>query len=60
MSPLEVWISLIGFTLVYAALAVVEVILLLRYIKAGAPEDVDEDPFDDAKKDADKQLYFAY
>jgi hypothetical protein len=34
--------------------------LLLRYIKAGAPEDVDEDPFDDAKKDADKQLYFAY
>lgn len=60
VSPLEVWISLIGFTLVYAALAVVEVILLLRYIKAGAPEDVDEDPFDDAKKDADKQLYFAY
>jgi cytochrome d ubiquinol oxidase subunit I len=60
VTPLEVWISLIGFTLVYAALAVVEVILLLRYIKAGAPEDVNEDPFDDAKKDADKQLYFAY
>ena len=26
----EVWVSLIGFTLVYAALAVVEVTLLLR------------------------------
>jgi cytochrome bd ubiquinol oxidase subunit I len=41
VSPLttttEVWISLIGFTLLYGALAVVEVGLLLKYIKAGAP-----------------------
>jgi cytochrome d ubiquinol oxidase subunit I len=30
-----VWISLIGFTLVYGALAVVEIVLLSRYVKAG-------------------------
>ena len=34
--------------------------LLLKYIKAGAPETVVEDPYADAKKDDDKQLYFAY
>jgi len=57
----EVLATLIGFTLVYAALAVVEVVLLLRYIRHGAPEDVVTEPFDgDASKDADKQLYFAY
>ena len=57
----EVWVSLIGFTLVYAALAVVEVILLLKYIRAGAPQDVVSDPYDkDGSKDADKQMYFAY
>jgi len=57
----EVWVSLIGFTLVYAALAVVEVTLLLRAIRAGAPEDVVTDPYDaDSSADPDKQLYFAY
>ncbi len=56
----EVWISLIVFTLLYAVLAVIEVGLLLKYIKAGAPEIVNEDPYGDAQKDADKQLYFAY
>jgi cytochrome d ubiquinol oxidase subunit I len=60
LSPLEVWISMIGFTLLYGALAVVEVSLLLKYIKAGAPEVVVEDPFAEAQKDDDKQLYFAY
>ena len=66
VSPLvtatEVWVSLIGFTLVYAALAVVEVMLLLRYIRAGAPESVTEDPYSGSDDDADrtKQLYFAY
>ncbi len=64
VSPLvtstEVWISMVGFTLVYAILAVVEVALLLKYIKAGAPEDVAEDPYKDASDDNDKQLYFAY
>ena len=60
VTPAEVWISMIGFTLVYAALAVVEVVLLLRYIKAGAPEEVTEDPYSDSDADKTKQLYFAY
>ena len=66
VSPLltttEVWISLIGFTLVYAILAVIEVALLLKYIKQGAPEHVVTDPYEEAAKqaDEDKQLYFAY
>ena len=51
---------MIGFTVLYGALAVVEVGLMLKYIKAGAPETVVEDPYEDAKKDDDKQLYFAY
>ena len=63
VSPLltttEVWISLIGFTVVYAVLAVIEVALLLRTIKAGAPEEVVEDPHADADQPG-KQLYFAY
>ena len=64
VSPLttatEVWISLIGFTLVYAILAVIEVGLLLKYIKAGPPEDVIADPYDDSQKTDDPRLYFAY
>lgn len=60
VSPTEVWISMIGFTLVYAILAVIELRLLLRYIRAGAPENIIEDPYDDSKNDADKPLYFAY
>jgi len=57
----EVLASLIGFTLVYAALAVVELVLLLRYIRQGAPESVVTEPFDpQALQDADKQMYFAY
>jgi cytochrome d ubiquinol oxidase subunit I len=64
VSPLltttEVWISMIGFTLVYAILAVIEVALLLKYIRKGAPEVVVEDPYEDAKNDDTKQLYFAY
>jgi len=56
----EVWISMIGFTLLYAVLAVIEVSLLLRQVKKGAPEVVVEDPYQAAKKDDDKQLYFAY
>ena len=60
VSSTEVWISMVGFTLLYAALAVVELVLLLKYIKAGAPEEVVEDPFTDSKDESDKQLYFAY
>ena len=60
LTPLEVWITIIGFTLIYGILGVIEISLLLTYIRAGAPEDVVEDPFGDASKDEDKQLYFAY
>jgi len=54
----QVWTSLIAFTLIYGALAVVEVGLLLKYIKAGPPEEVHEEPYDD--ETPVKTLYFAY
>ncbi len=64
VSPLvtstEVWISFIGFTLIYAVLAIFELRLLLKAIKARPPEIATEDPFEDSKNDSDKQLYFAY
>ena len=64
VSPLEVWISMLGFTLVYAVLAVIEVRLLLTFIRRGAPEDVVANPYEQAveaeKSDADAELYFAY
>ncbi|MFA7322744.1 MAG: cytochrome ubiquinol oxidase subunit I [Candidatus Nanopelagicales bacterium] len=56
----EVLISFIGFTVVYAVLAIFEVRLMLKAIKAGPPEISSEDPFGDAKDSSDKQLYFAY
>jgi cytochrome d ubiquinol oxidase subunit I len=49
----EVGLSMVGFTLVYGALAVVEVSLLLRRIRRGLPE-VDETP------DAAEEPAFAY
>jgi cytochrome d ubiquinol oxidase subunit I len=52
----EVATSLIGFTLIYGVLAVIEVKLLLKYIKAGLPE-VDTTPPSD---DQDAPLAFAY
>jgi cytochrome d ubiquinol oxidase subunit I len=60
LTPFEVWVSMIGFTLLYGALAVVEVSLMLKYIRAGAPETVVHDPYADAEQDVDKPLYFAY
>ena len=60
LSGAEVWISIIGFTLIYAILAIIEVALLLKYIKAGAPEDVVTDPLAEAESGSDKQMYFAY
>jgi cytochrome d ubiquinol oxidase subunit I len=64
VSSTEVWISMLGFALVYLILAIIEVKLLLTYIRRGAPEDVVTDPYADAvaaeKSDADKELYFAY
>jgi cytochrome d ubiquinol oxidase subunit I len=49
--------SLITFTLLYAVLAVIEVKLLLKAIRAGLPED--PPPADDSD-DADRPLAFAY
>ncbi len=58
VSATEVWISMIGFTLVYGALAVVEVGLLLRTIRHGLPE-IPEEPAD-GPPDHDRPLAFAY
>ena len=61
VSPFEVWTSMIGFTIVYLILAIIEVRLLLTYIRRGAPEEVVTDPYGQAEQaDADQELYFAY
>ena len=57
VSAAEVWISLIGFTLVYGTLAVVEVKLLVRTIRKGLPE-VDETSIEPS--DEERPLAFAY
>ena len=63
VSPAEVWISVVGFTLVYLVLAIVEVGLLVRVVKKGA------DPFvepprpkwrDPERRQDDEPLTFAY
>jgi cytochrome d ubiquinol oxidase subunit I len=60
-SPAEVWISMLVLTLLYGGLAVVEVALLMKYIKLGPPEVTSADAdqaYDD--RDNDKPLTFAY
>jgi len=52
-------LTLIGYTLLYATLAVIEVRLMLKYIKIGLP-DVDSVPTVDLDSDADAALSFAY
>jgi cytochrome d ubiquinol oxidase subunit I len=54
----EVLTSLIAFTVIYGALAVIEFKLLLTYIRAGLP--VIEPAGDDAGDDRDAPLAFAY
>ncbi len=56
----EVLISMIGFTLLYGVLAVVEVKLLLRTIRAGLAGVAPEPDTPDAPDDAGKPLSFAY
>ena len=51
VSATQVWISLVGFTLLYAVLAVVEVGLIVRTVRQGPPEAV-ADPFVDREADA--------
>jgi cytochrome d ubiquinol oxidase subunit I len=60
VSATEVWISMIGFTLVYGALAVVEVKLLLKYIAAGLPTIPSEPTDSDDSSDEERPLAFAY
>jgi cytochrome d ubiquinol oxidase subunit I len=58
----NVVMSLVVFTLLYGALAVIEVGLLVRQIRIGPPESV-PDPFLDAKgreAAADRPLTFSY
>jgi len=54
----EVWFTMIGYTLVYAILAVVEVRLFLTYTRRGA--DPFEEPVDPKDVDEDQPLQFAY
>jgi cytochrome d ubiquinol oxidase subunit I len=56
VSQAEVWITMILFTLVYGGLAVVEVGLMLKYLKMGLP--VVEEP--KVLTDEDQPLTFAY
>ena len=58
VSATSVWISMIIYTLLYGALAVVELRLLLRYIQPGAvPIEAPKDPADRAD---DEPFVFAY
>jgi cytochrome d ubiquinol oxidase subunit I len=59
VSSTEVLITLVGFTLLYGALAVVEIGLLFHYIKAGLP-DVSREISDTPDNEADRPLTFAY
>ncbi|MBM6403376.1 cytochrome ubiquinol oxidase subunit I [Phycicoccus sp. CSK15P-2] len=54
----EVWVSMVVYTLLYAALAVVEVKLFLTYVRKGAEPFVD--PAEHADADEDAPLQFAY
>jgi cytochrome d ubiquinol oxidase subunit I len=55
----EVLATMIGFTLLYGALAVVEVGLLAHYVKAGLP-DVSRELADTPDNESDRPLTFAY
>ncbi|QIM22213.1 cytochrome ubiquinol oxidase subunit I [Phycicoccus sp. HDW14] len=54
----EVWVSMVVYTLLYAALAVVELKLFLSYVRRGAEPFVD--PATHADVDEDAPLQFAY
>jgi len=61
VSATEVWISMIGFTLLYGLLAVIEVRLMLKYIAAGLPPAPDDEVSDTDDTTADdRPLAFAY
>lgn len=58
VSAAEVVTSMVVYTLLYGALAVVEVKLFLTYLRAGAPPH--EEPTTPSEKDEDAELAFAY
>ncbi len=65
VSQAEVLTSMTVFTLLYAVLAVVEVKLLVKYVKAGPPELTETDLNPPTKiggdsRDADKPMAFSY
>jgi cytochrome d ubiquinol oxidase subunit I len=65
VSQAEVLTSMIVFTALYAVLAVVEVKLLAKYVKAGPPELTEADLNPPTKiggdsQDADKPMAFSY
>ena len=57
VSSAQVWTSMLGFTLLYGVLAVIEVKLLLTFIKKGLP---DANPPEQIDDDSDRPLAFAY
>ena len=65
VSQAEVLTSMIGFTLLYAVLAVIEVKLLVKYVKAGPPELTDDALNPPTKiggdtRDPDRPMAFSY
>jgi len=58
LTTTEAWISIVTFTLLYGALAVIEVGLLLRAVKIGPPETVELIDADDANNGS--TLTFSY
>jgi cytochrome d ubiquinol oxidase subunit I len=57
VTSFQVWVSLIGYTLLYAVLAVIEVGLIVRTVRQGPPEAV-TDPF--VEREADAPLTISY
>ena len=53
----QVWVSMIGYTLLYAVLAIIEVGLIIRTVRQGPPESV-ADPF--VEREADAPLSISY
>jgi cytochrome d ubiquinol oxidase subunit I len=65
VSQAEILTSMIAFSLLYAVLAVIEVKLLVKYVKAGPPELTEADLNPPTKiggdvRDADKPMAFSY
>ncbi|WP_193605557.1 cytochrome ubiquinol oxidase subunit I [Nocardioides dongkuii] len=60
VSTTEAWISLLSLTLVYAVLAVIEIGLTLKYVRAGAPAFQEPPDPGNTPADDDAPLTFAY